>query len=250
MSTLSLVVSVGTDHHRFDRLIDWVESWIASRDFEVRLFVQHGTSRPPTIGEHAEMLSRDEMLERYSAADIVVTQVGPGSILDVASVGKLPIVVPRNPDLGEHVDGHQIRFGRFMASAGEAILAEEESVLHAALSAAAADPASLLQPPREGRVSETAKALGAVVEDVLSRPAGFIRWGRFRLPARGPAIAAPVAAPAAPVLVPVAARAASPAPVTTRTMPVPVVAGFAHAAARHEPAMLSVEATPMRPRIG
>jgi UDP-N-acetylglucosamine transferase subunit ALG13 len=177
---VSLVVSLGTDHHRFDRLVEWAENWITAQPFEVDLFVQHGATRAPRIGSGAPLLPRAEMLERYRRADIVVTQGGPGGIFDVASVGKLPIVVPRHPLLGEHVDGHQIVFARFVADRAEAILAEDEASFDDALSRAAADPARVQQAPRLSPVDRTAEALAAVVDDVMSRPAGFIRWNRFR----------------------------------------------------------------------
>jgi UDP-N-acetylglucosamine transferase subunit ALG13 len=179
VNAISLVVSVGTDHHRFDRLLDWAENWVAAAPFEVDLFVQHGASRAPRIGAGAELLPRLELLERYRRADIVVTQGGPGGIFDVASVGRLPIVVPRRPDLGEHVDGHQVIFGRFVADRGEAILVEDEATFDDVLTRTAADPMSVWQAPRRSPVAETAAALAAVVDDVMQRPVGFVRWPRF-----------------------------------------------------------------------
>jgi UDP-N-acetylglucosamine transferase subunit ALG13 len=180
VTAVSLVVSVGTDHHRFDRLVEWTENWVSSVPFYVDLFVQYGSSRAPRIGDGAPLLPRAEMLERYRRADIVVMQGGPGGIFDVASVGKLPIVVPRHPDFGEHVDAHQVVFGRFMADRSEAVLVEDEPTFDDVLNRAAANPASLLRPPRLSPVAETAKALAAVVDEVMERPAGFIRWPRFR----------------------------------------------------------------------
>ncbi len=37
-----VLVTVGTDHHRFDRLIGWVDRWAAAHP-EARVLVQHGT---------------------------------------------------------------------------------------------------------------------------------------------------------------------------------------------------------------
>ncbi|MCU1474284.1 glycosyltransferase [Amnibacterium sp.] len=180
MNGISLVVSLGTDHHRFDRLVEWTENWVTAAPFHTDLFVQYGSSRAPRIGAGAELLPRAEMLERYRNADIVVTQGGPGSILDVASVGKMPIVVPRHPDYNEHIDGHQVVFGRFMADRSEAILIEDEVTFDDVLDRAAVDPASLRRAPRPSPVAGTAAALAAVVDDVMQRPAGFVRWPRFR----------------------------------------------------------------------
>ncbi len=35
--------TVGTDHHRFERLMDWMDAWGAHP--EARLVVQHGNAR-------------------------------------------------------------------------------------------------------------------------------------------------------------------------------------------------------------
>jgi len=41
-------VTVGTDHHPFDRLCAWADAWVsAARHPEIPWFVQSGTSRAP-----------------------------------------------------------------------------------------------------------------------------------------------------------------------------------------------------------
>lgn len=180
MNRRSLVLSVGTDHHPFERAIAYIEDWTRSRGFDGDVFVQHGESRPATVGRNVSLVSREQMMDEYRRATAVVTQGGPGGILDVAAVGLRPIVIPRRPDLGEHVDGHQIEFARFMAEAGEVHLAEDESTLNGLLDRAMEDPEWLQQSPRLSPVDETAQKLEAVVDDVMSRPAGVIRLARLR----------------------------------------------------------------------
>ncbi|MGH3659367.1 MAG: glycosyltransferase, partial [Micromonosporaceae bacterium] len=47
MNALPLVlVTVGTDHHPFDRLVGWADQWAADRG-HVRVLVQHGATAPP-----------------------------------------------------------------------------------------------------------------------------------------------------------------------------------------------------------
>jgi UDP-N-acetylglucosamine transferase subunit ALG13 len=194
----TIVVSLGTDHHPFPRLIEWAERYVAEHP-GIDLFVQHGYTPAPKSGEHVVLAPRAEMIERYKAATVVVTQGGPGGIFDVASVGKAPIVVPRRPELGEHVDGHQIAFSRYITSTGVAVLAEDYDTFAAELTASLAEPLRLAREPRESPVERTAHALDQVVADVLSHPAGFVRWSRFRKPRpalsrRGARIGAPVLA--------------------------------------------------------
>lgn len=151
-----VLVSVGTDHHRFDRLIDWVDSWTAQHP-DVEVVVQRGTSRPPATAASVDLMGYDDMITLMGRADAVVVQGGPAGILDARGQGRLPIVVPRRPDLAEHVDGHQIRFTRWMAERGQVTLAESEAELHRLLDAVLAEPSI-------GRVADerdNAAALGA-----------------------------------------------------------------------------------------
>jgi hypothetical protein len=48
-----VLISVGTDHHPFDRLVTWADGWLATRpEGSVRCVVQSGTSRAPLVAEH------------------------------------------------------------------------------------------------------------------------------------------------------------------------------------------------------
>ena len=139
-SPCQVLVSVGTDHHRFDRLIDWIDRW-AARNPSVPVVVQRGTSRAPATAHSVDLMAYDDMIGLMAGADAVVLQGGPAGIVDARGQGRLPIVVPRRPDLHEHVDGHQITFCRWMAGRGQITLAETEAALHARLDAVLADPA-------------------------------------------------------------------------------------------------------------
>lgn len=149
-----VLVSVGTDHHRFDRLIDWVDQWTTRRP-EVDVLVQRGTSREPVDARSVELLAYDDLVAAMAVADAVVLQGGPAGIVDARAAGRLPIVVPRRPDLGEHVDGHQLTFTRWMAERGQVRLAESADDLHRLLDEVLANPSS-------GRVSEQRDVTAAV----------------------------------------------------------------------------------------
>lgn len=115
---MSLVlVLVGTDHHPFDRLVTWADA-VAQRRPDVDVLVQHGHSPAPATARGRDFLGHHEMLELLDAAACVVCHGGPGTIMDARSVGHVPVCVPRDPALGEHVDGHQQRFAALVARAG------------------------------------------------------------------------------------------------------------------------------------
>jgi len=124
-------VTVGTDHHPFDRLVGWIDSWIASKPAGlVRCRMQTGTSLPPRHVPFRDYLSPAELEAAMKEAAAVVCHGGPATIMMCRGLDKKPIVVPRRADLGEHVDGHQLLFARRMAALGDLELAEEERGLH------------------------------------------------------------------------------------------------------------------------
>ena len=172
-----IFATVGTDHHPFDRLLDWLEPWAAKHP-DVSLVVQHGHSRPAASGENHQMLGSAELAQRYQEADLIVAQVGPGTIADANAAGLLPVVVPRDPALGEVVDGHQFAFGRFMAEKGRCLTVTTAAELHRTLDALLADPtkarltAEPEQTPASAAVAELAAALlrpGQPRRKILSR---------------------------------------------------------------------------------
>lgn len=111
-----VVASVGTDHHPFDRLMDWLEAWGGAPRVDLR--VQHGTSRQVPGAHNVAFLPHDELLGWMREADCIVLQGGPGGILDALRCGLRPIVVPRTASLGEVVDDHQFAFAALMSARG------------------------------------------------------------------------------------------------------------------------------------
>ncbi|WP_304451869.1 glycosyltransferase [Nocardiopsis sp. YSL2] len=104
-----VVVSLGTDHHSFDRLVRWMDDY-ARRHRGLRVLVQHGHSTPPRKADGTPFVPGEELGELMRRARVVVTHGGPGTILQARGTGHLPIVVPRDPELDEHVDDHQLLF--------------------------------------------------------------------------------------------------------------------------------------------
>lgn len=178
---LNGVVTVGTDHHRFDRLMDWLERWNAGNPGAVRWLVQHGSSRPMSGVDGFTMKPRAELLDLLRAADVVVTQGGPGGIMDSRICGTVPIVVPRLARLNEVVDDHQVAFVQQLARNGLLVAATSEAELHAALDQAVLDPASLSVSAGVSDVSQTVARFAAEVGQLLaSKPARVSRRSAIR----------------------------------------------------------------------
>jgi len=173
------VVTVGTDHHRFDRLMEWLEAWREARPDAFRWIVQHGASRPMTGAEGFTIRPRDEVLELLRQAAVVVTQGGPGGIMDARESGRLPIVVPRLAKLDEVVDDHQVAFTDQLAGRGLVVPAHTREQLHAALDRALERPADFLATGETNDVPATVARLEAAVAALMAR-----RPSRGRAPAR------------------------------------------------------------------
>lgn len=164
------VVSLGTDYHTFDRLVLWMDEWLEAQSDSQSCVFQHGFSRPPLFAQPVTMVSRQEILDLYTSANVVVVQGGPGSIFDALSTGRIPIAVPRRAHLKEAVDDHQVEFARQMARQGLAVVAETRESLWAALEHAVREPGDFVTTPRPSGSAEAAMRLGRVVQDILSRP--------------------------------------------------------------------------------
>lgn len=136
-----LVVSIGTDYHKFDRLVSWVDSYLSQHP-EVSCLFQHGfTEGPKNAMTNVDRIPRAELLKIYENASVVVVQGGPGSILDAREVGVIPLSVPRIAELDEVVDDHQVQFSKVMENIGETIIAHDAQDLAAKIDAAFANPA-------------------------------------------------------------------------------------------------------------
>lgn len=172
-----VLVTVGTDHHRFDRLIGWVDRWAAAHP-DVHVLVQHGTASAPAHGEAVVMLGYEELVAEMARASVVVAQGGPATIMDARSVGQRPIVVPRRGHLDEVVDDHQVAFTDWMAQKELVWLAADEAELHALLDASLADPSRVRIPPERGASEDTIAAFRAVVDPLTAERAGRRPWRR------------------------------------------------------------------------
>lgn len=159
--------TVGTDHHPFDRLVDWVEGWFATpRGRDARALWQTGTSRCPAGGD--AYLTFDAMKAAFEAADAVVSHGGPATIMDARAAGTIPIVIPRQKRHGEHVDDHQVRFSGFMAARSQIVLVSTRDELWSALDAVLDDRGTYRIPVSASDVPEAVSRFADLVDDVAN----------------------------------------------------------------------------------
>jgi UDP-N-acetylglucosamine transferase subunit ALG13 len=161
-----VLVTVGTDHHPFQRLVDWADRF-ASLHPEHDVFIQYGSARAPRHAERSALLDHAQLQTEISRADVVVCHGGPATITEVRRSGLVPICFPRDPMLGEHVDEHQMLFAAQIAKAGLADTQTElvllEDAVRRALARGRVDVAD------GSEVPEGVRNVGALVSDLLGQ---------------------------------------------------------------------------------
>jgi len=108
-----VVVTLGSVEQSFRRLLDHLVPLLPEG-----AEVLWQTGHTPTAGlpiTPRPFLPAAELKEAMAAADVIVAHAGCGSALTALDAGKLPILVPRDADRGELVDGHQIELARWLA---------------------------------------------------------------------------------------------------------------------------------------
>jgi len=126
-----IFVTVGTHEQPFNRLIKEIDRLKKENYIEDQVIVQtgFGTYEPGSC-QWKQFVSCQEMDQYMREARLVITHGGPASFTAPLRFGKIPIVVPRKKDFGEHVNDHQLEFCRMVkARINNIILVEDVSDL-------------------------------------------------------------------------------------------------------------------------
>lgn len=108
-----IFLTVGTHEQPFNRLLKEIEILIESGIIQEEVVVQSGfSSYHPRKCTLNKFIPYDEMLRNIADARIVITHGGPASFIIPLREGKVPIVVPRQKQFGEHINDHQMEFSR------------------------------------------------------------------------------------------------------------------------------------------
>ena len=98
-----ILVLLGTNPYSFLRLAKAADEYAAKSGEEI--FIQTGyTKYSPINAKFKDFLCKQEIMNKISKADIIVTQGGFGAIADCLRAGKKVVAVPRKPELKESPD--------------------------------------------------------------------------------------------------------------------------------------------------
>lgn len=165
MTTHRIFGTVGTDHHPFPRFLQWVEQ--AAARFETSdVIIQRGSTPHAGTASTVEFMSAVDLEAEMLSATSVICHGGPGTISAVRRAGHLPLVIPRDPRLGEHVDDHQMRFCAHNEASGRIVVIKSVDHLVDHLGVAIAGHA-----PKVTETSDSVAAalrFGALVSDLVA----------------------------------------------------------------------------------
>lgn len=162
-----VLIMTGTHHRPFPRLIEWADRFAHDHP-DTQVYVQYGSSCPPRIAHGVESLAYDEMERMEGYVDAVVTQGGPSLAMEWLRRGVRPIVVPRDPALGEHIDAHQQLFASFLSDHAYARIA----TTYAAMEQAVLDQLAGKQDHMHGDLPDTGQSVArfsALVDQVVQK---------------------------------------------------------------------------------
>lgn len=115
-----ILVSLGTERFPFERAVRAV---MGAAQSATSVVWQTGN----TTVEHAgaplrQWLTPAQLHSELDRASVVVVHGGVGAILDAFGAGHVPVVIPRSPEWGEHVDDHQLTMCRSLAERGMIVM--------------------------------------------------------------------------------------------------------------------------------
>ncbi len=131
-----IFVTVGTHEQPFNRLVQYIDELKRDGKIDEEVFIQTGYSTyEPKYCQWSKMIPYNEMVRNVEEARIVITHGGPASFIMPLQIGKIPIVVPRKQEYGEHINNHQVEFTRKIAETkGSIIIVENIQMLGTVIS--------------------------------------------------------------------------------------------------------------------
>lgn len=126
-----IFVTVGTHEQQFDRLVRCIDEMKQQGAIQEEVIIQTGFSTyEPKYCRWEKTFPYQKMQQLVRDARIVITHGGPSSFFMPLTMGKIPVVFPRQERFSEHVNDHQLRFCRQLKQRGGGILlAEDEQQL-------------------------------------------------------------------------------------------------------------------------
>lgn len=106
-----IFVVLANEKFPFIRLVTWVLQAVQEGIIKEEVILQYGNTPvgelPATI-KPVQWLKHEEFDEHIMKASKVIAHAGVGIFLQSRWHGRIPLLVPRKPEAGEHLDNHQM----------------------------------------------------------------------------------------------------------------------------------------------
>ncbi|OKL50222.1 glycosyltransferase [Boudabousia marimammalium] len=182
-----VVFMTGTHHLGFPRMVKMALDY-AQRHPAVTVVLQSGSSSAPEKPFPANLqvipyLTRQQSEHLQEQASLLITQGGPSIMMEWVRSGHHPLVLPRRPELGEHVDEHQVRFAQFAQRHGLAQVIEDLTDIPSPLPARAQNSpsAAALQIDTIGSPIQSAANLQNLVSSLIAAHRGNFEDNKRRI---------------------------------------------------------------------
>lgn len=132
-----ILVTLGSiGPYRFDRLVEIALSYVRAHPSIDVTWQLGATSRADLPGRVEKLISDADFAREIQRSDLIVAHAGVGVAMNILDQGKIPVLLPRRAELGEHVDGHQLQIHDYLVKRGLALNAETALTTPAGLNAA------------------------------------------------------------------------------------------------------------------
>lgn len=122
-----IFVTVGTHEQQFNRLIKKIDDLIENKCINEEVIIQSGFSTYVAKNCRCEkVIPYKDMINNIKKARIVITHGGPATFIMPLQVCKIPVVVPRQKQFGEHVNNHQLDFAELVKERQKNIILVED----------------------------------------------------------------------------------------------------------------------------
>jgi len=123
-----ILITVGQERFPFDRLLRLADEAVAGGEVEGPAFAQTGCSAyVPRSFPHTDFLAPDKLRELIRGSAFVITHGGVGTVVQCLEEEKVPLILPRDPLRGEHLDGHQLEFSARLEAEGRVLVAHDDA---------------------------------------------------------------------------------------------------------------------------
>lgn len=130
-----IFVTVGTHSIGFPRLVKAMDE-LAGTAGETVVMQLGSTVYTPAHANVFSFAPQNEMEHWYTAASVIVSHAGAGSILLAQKYGKPLVLAPRLKKYGEIIDDHQLELAVALQESGRAVMVEDMDQLAAAINQA------------------------------------------------------------------------------------------------------------------